>query len=67
MTKDLIPIDGLIAFAGSEHAVQVFGADGAKRMSEHAQTIKAAGDAYCDCPACSAAAAILEKKKEMLA
>lgn len=67
LEEDVIPIDGLIAFAGSEHAVQIFGAEGAKNMAEHAQQIKAEGAVSCDCPACSAAAAILEKKAEMLA
>ena len=28
--------------------------------------LKAAGAKYCDCPACQAVEAILEKKKEML-
>ena len=67
LEEDIIPIDGLIAFASSEHGAQVFGAEGAKKMEEHAREIKAAGAKYCDCPACSAAAAILEKKEQILA
>lgn len=54
-------IDGLIAFAESAHGAQILGEDGAKKMAAHAKEIKAAGAKYCDCPACSAAVAIVEK------
>lgn len=66
LEADIIPIDGLIAFAGSEHGAQVFGQEKAKEVLAHAEEIKAAGAKYCDCPACAAAAAILEKKEELL-
>ena len=45
---------------------QIFGAEGAAGLLAHAQELKAAGAKYCDCPACAAAAAILEKKDELL-
>lgn len=45
---------------------QVFGADKAKEVAAHAKEIKAAGATYCDCPACAAAEAILEKKDDIL-
>ena len=54
-----MPIDGLIAFAGSEAGVGVFGAELAKNILAHAKEIKAAGAAYCDCPACAACKACL--------
>ena len=38
----------------------------AKNVAAHGKEIKAAGAKYCDCPACMAVAAILEKKGEML-
>lgn len=66
MEMDIIPIDGLIAFASSEAGAKVFGADKAKQVEAHGREIKAAGAVYCDCPACAAAAAILEKKEELL-
>lgn len=62
---DIMPIDGLIGFAGSEMGAQVFGAEKAKEVLKHAEAIKAAGAKYCDCPACAACEAILEKKEEM--
>ena len=63
---DIMPIDGLIAFAGSEMGAEVFGAERAKGVLAHAEEIKAAGAKYCDCPACTAAAAILDRKEEIL-
>ena len=46
--------------------VGVFGAELAKNILAHAEEIKAAGAEYCDCPACAACKAILEKKAELL-
>lgn len=66
LEEDIMPLDGLIAFAESEMGAKVFGgAEGAKGVAEHAKELKAAGAKYCDCPACTAVAAILEKKAEM--
>ena len=66
LEADIMPIDGLIAFAGSEAGVGVFGAELAKNILVHAKEIKAAGAEYCDCPACAACKAILDKKAELL-
>lgn len=62
---DIMPIDGLIAFAGSEAGAKVFGADMAKNVKAHAEEVKASGAKYCDCPACKACEAILVKKAEL--
>lgn len=66
LEEDIMPIDGLIAFAESEMGEKVFGAEAAKGVAAHGREIKAAGGRYCDCPACSAVEAILRKKEEML-
>ena len=66
LEADIMPIDGLIAFAGSDAGVGVFGAELAKNILAHAEDIKAAGSEYCDCPACAACKAILDKKAELL-
>lgn len=66
LEADIMPVDGLIAFAGSEAGVSVFGAELAKNILAHAKEIKAAGAEYCDCPACAACKAILDKKAELL-
>lgn len=67
LEEDIMPIDQLIAFADSEAGAKVFGKDMAANVAAHAKEIKAAGAKYCDCPACTAVAAVLEKKEELLA
>ena len=66
LEEDIMPIDGLIAFAESDMGAKVFGADMAKSVAAHGKEIKAAGARYCDCPACAACEAILAKKDELL-
>lgn len=66
LEEDMLPIDMLIDFAESEHGAEVFGADVAKSVAEHGKDIKNKGAKYCDCEACSAVGAILEKKEELL-
>ena len=66
LTADIVPIDGLIGFAESDAGLHVFGADTAKHIAAHAKDIKSAGAVYCDCPACSAVAAILDKKDMLI-
>lgn len=65
LEADIMPVDGLIAFANSEMGAKIFG-DKAKDVAAHGEAIKAQGAKYCDCPACTAVAAILTKKAEML-
>ncbi len=62
---DIMPIDSLIAFAESEAGAKVFGEENAKNVAAHGKEIKAAGAKYCDCAACAACEAILEKKDEI--
>lgn len=66
LEADIMPIDGLIAFAESDMGVKVFGADGVKNVLIHAKERKEAGEKYCDCPACAACEALLNKKDEIL-
>ena len=63
LEEDIMPIDGLIGFAGSEAGAAVFGAEKAKEVEVHAKEVKAAGGKYCDCPACTACEVILSKLK----
>ena len=60
LKADIMPIDQLIGFAGSEAGIQYFGEAAAKGIVSHAEEIKANGARYCDCPACAAAEAILK-------
>lgn len=66
LEADVISIDNLIAFAESDNGIQVFGADMAKNIAAHGKEIKSLGAKNCDCPACAAAEAILEKKALLL-
>lgn len=66
LEADIMPIDNLIGFAESDSGIQYFGADTAKNIAAHAKEIKLGGAKYCDCPACTIVAAILEKKDSIL-
>lgn len=66
LEEDIMPIDNLIAFAGSDAGKGYFGADTAAGIVAHAKDIKAAGGKYCDCPACLAVKDLLDMKDEML-
>lgn len=65
LEADIVTAEGLEAFAESEMGAKVFGAD-APNVAEHARALKTAGAKYCDCPACAAVEAILEKKELLL-
>ena len=66
LEADIMPIDGLITFAESDMGAKIFGAEMAKNVAAHGKEIKAAGAKYCDCPACAACEALLNKKSEIL-
>ena len=65
--EDITPIDNLVAFAHSQHAIDVFGVEGQKNFAAHADELKASGAKYCDCPACKLGLEILENKAVLLA
>ena len=62
LEASIVTADDLAAFAGSDAGKQVFG-DKAEGIAAHAAELKAAGKKYCDCPACTLAAEILDKKQ----
>lgn len=62
LEMDITEIDALVTFAHSEHAAEVFGADGAKDFAAHADALKAGGAKWCDCEACTNAFEILKNK-----
>ena len=66
LEADIMPIDGLIGFAESEHGAQVFGADKALEVALMQERSKPPEQKYCDCPACCAVEAILDKKDILL-
>lgn len=67
LEEDIMPIQGLIAFAASPAGAKVFGGpEKAKAVEAHAREIQAAGAKYCDCPACAASEKILALKADLL-
>jgi len=64
LSEDVTSMDDLYAFAHSAYAEKEFGKEGAKAFQAHVEEIKAKGAKTCDCPACSAASAILAKRDE---
>ena len=63
---DITGIDDLVAFAHSDHAVEIFGKEGAKGFAAHADELKKSGAKYCDCPACVAGLEILKHEDLIL-
>lgn len=64
LEADIMPIDGLIAFAESDMGAKVFGEEGAKNILIHAKDRKAAGEKYFGCSACAACEALLIKNQK---
>ncbi len=62
----ITPIDSLVAFAHSDHAKEIFGAEGVKKFAAHADELKASGAKYCDCGACAPGLAILDQKAALI-
>lgn len=61
LEEDIMPIDQLIGFAGSEAGAAYFGTETAAGIAAHAEEIKSGGAKYCDCPACAIVEMILKK------
>ncbi|MFV0361950.1 MAG: molecular chaperone Hsp90 [Suipraeoptans sp.] len=66
LEADIMPIDKLIDFCDSEQGISKFGENEAKGIATHAREIKSEGAQYCDCPACAACEAILNKKEKLI-
>ena len=65
MKEDVESIDDLLQFASSDLAVKLFGREKAEGFLAHAKELKASGALWCDCPACTAALAIIETAKNL--
>ena len=61
--EDITGIDDVIEFFLSDMAKKIFGEDIAAQKLEHMKEIKAEGAAFCDCPGCSAAKAVIDNKE----
>lgn len=66
LQDSIVTVDGMLAFLPTDEAKAKFGEETANKVYEHAKELKAKGIANCDCPACTAASAVLELKEEIL-
>lgn len=66
LQDSIVTVEGMLAFLPTEEAKAKFGEEIANEVYEHAKVLKAKGIANCDCPACTAASAVLELKEEIL-
>ncbi len=66
LQDSIVTVDGMLAFLPTDEAKAKFGEETANKFYEHAKDLKAQGVANCDCPACTAASAVLEVKDEIL-
>jgi hypothetical protein len=58
--EDVCTIEDVTEFFESPQGAQVFGAEKAKELVEHAHEVKAKGGKWCFCPACAAGVKILD-------
>ncbi|MFU0828075.1 MAG: Heat-shock protein Hsp90 [Lachnoclostridium sp.] len=63
----IVDIDTVINLFSSEEGIKKFGAKQAGEIASHAKEIKAKGEKWCDCPACTAAKEVLKYKEDLLA
>ncbi len=66
LQDSIVTVDGMLAFLPTDEAKAKFGEEIANKFYEHAKDLKAQGAVNCDCPACTAASAVLELKYEIL-
>lgn len=64
---DVVPVGQLIIFAHSNHAIEAFGKEGAKKFLANAEALRRRGAKYCNCKACTLGLEILDNKEILLA
>lgn len=67
LEEDIMSVDDLFAFATSQEGKAKFGEATCLEIVEHATQLREAGKQICDCPACTAAEALLQHKEDLLA
>ena len=66
LKADVCTIDEVIGLFTSPKGEELFGAEQAAKIAEHAKSVKAAGGKYCDCPACAPAMELIEAEADIL-
>lgn len=67
LEESIVDIDTVINLFSSEIGIEKFGAEKAAEIASHAKEVKANGEKWCDCPACTAAKKVLKFKEDLLA
>lgn len=65
LEEDVLTLDQNIEFFASPAAAEKFGKEAAEGYLAHFKEAKAAGEKWCDCPACAAGKAVLDHKEEL--
>lgn len=65
LEDSIVDIDTVINVFTSDMGIEKFGSEKASQISSHAKEIKANGAIWCDCPACTAAMAVLKYKEDL--
>lgn len=68
LEESIVDVDGLVEFAHSPKCVEYFKGNesAAKKFAENADALKAHGEKYCNCFACTVGLEILEHKDILL-
>lgn len=67
LEDSIVDIDTVINLFTSDMGIEKFGAEKAQEIASHAKEVKASGEKWCDCPACTAAKEVLKYKDDLLA
>jgi len=65
--SDVSSVDDLLKYFTSSDAISAFGKEGAAQHESHAKDLKAHGEKYCDCQACTLARQLLKMHGEEMA
>lgn len=60
---DIVPLEQLLIFVHSNHAIEAFGVEGAKKFAENAEALRQNGAKCCNCKACTLGLEILADKE----
>ena len=66
LEADVQPIGNVLAFFESKAGIEYFGEKQAAELAAHAKERKAAGEKFCDCPACAPGKEILDNRSAIL-
>ena len=66
LRADVCTIDDVLGLFASPKGAEIFGAEQAAKMAEHAKSVKAAGGKFCDCPACKPGRELIEAEADIL-